>query len=251
MEQRAYQVIGAPFELGSTEPGAGLAPDALRASGLTALLNSLERRGIRAQDLGDVAAPSRGDARSNPKNMAQLVEYSHELMQKLAGIYEAGACPIVLGGDHSISIPSVSAAASFARASGGGELGLIWVDAHPDLETPDTTPSGNLHGMPMAVLMGLGAPELVELGGFSPKVRPENVAFVGLSDVLQCERDLIESRGMIAYTATDIARFGIAEICDRVFGHMADSVSGFVLSFDVDSCDPSEVPGVEYPRGAA
>jgi arginase len=99
-----------------------------------------------------------------------------------------------------------------------------------------------------AVLLGLGAEELVNLGGFSPKVRTENIAFIGLRDVLRCERDLIESRGMLAYTATDIDRLGISAICDRVFGHMSDSVDGFVLSFDVDACDPLEAPGVEYPE---
>jgi arginase len=142
----------------------------------------------------------------------------------------------------------VSAAAAFSRDSGtkAGKLGLIWVDAHPDLETPNSTPSRDLHGMSVAVLLGLGAPELVRLGGFSPKVRAENVAFIGLRDILRAERELIESLGMVAYTATDVERFGIAEICERVFRYMEDAVSGFVLSLDVDACDPTEAPGVEY-----
>lgn len=241
-------LIGAPFELGSRTPGSALAPDALRTHGLSAFVESLANAGVSVTDLGDVVAPSEGGPESNPRNLAQLVGYSRDLMSRLAEVYAVGRCPIVVGGDHSVSIPSVSAAAGFVRASGGGagQLGLIWVDAHPDLETPDSTPSGDLHGMSMAALLGLGAPELVRLGGFAPKVRPENVAFIGLRDVLRSERELIESHGMVAYTATDIDRFGIAEICGRVFGHMADAVSGFVLSFDVDACDPSEAPGVQY-----
>ena len=243
-------MVGAPFELGSKTRGSALAPDALRTSGLTALLESLSRRGVSASDLGDVAAPSSGKSDSDPRNLDQLIAYSHDLMPRLAEAYATRVCPIVIGGDHAVSIPSVSAAAAAVRAAEGddAQLGLIWVDAHPDLETPETTPSGYLHGMAAAVLLGLGAPELVGLGGFSPKVRPENVAFIGLRDVLRCERDLIESRGMPAYTATDIDRLGIAAICDRVFGHMSNAVSGFVLSFDVDACDPLEAPGVEYPE---
>ena len=250
LEEKTFQIVGAPFELGSRKAGAALAPAALRTNGLDSLVRALARRGVSVADIGDVAAPSAGDPESNPRNLAQLVSYSHELMARLAEVYDAGACPIVLGGDHSVSIPSVSAAAEFIRASAGSgaELGLIWIDAHPDLETPESTPSGDLHGMAAAALLGLGAPELVELGGFAPKVRPENVAFIGLSDILRSERELIESRGMVAYTATDVERLGIAAICERVFQHMADAVAGFVLSFDVDACDPSEAPGVEYPE---
>ena len=242
--------MGAPFELGSKVGGSALAPEALRAHGLSELLESLSRRDVSVADLGDVAAPSGGESDSSPRNLEHLVAYSHDLMLRLAEVYDGGACPIVIGGDHAVSIPSVSAAAVAARASVGeaAPLGLVWVDAQPDLETPDTTPSGYLHGMAAAVLLGFGDPGLVGLGGFSPKVRPENAAFIGLRDVLRCERELIESHGMAAYTATDIDRLGIATICDRVFGHMAEAVSGFVLSFDIDACDPLEAPGVEYPE---
>ncbi len=250
VEERSFQIVGAPFELGSRTSGPALAPEAVRTSGLTSLIDSLTRRGVAASDLGDVAAPSRGESDSNPRNLDELVAYSRDLMPCLAKAYSAGACPIVIGGDHAVSIPSVSAAAAAVREARGddAQLGLVWVDAHPDLETPETTPSGDLHGMAAAVLLGFGAPELVGLGGFSPKVRPENVAFIGLRDVLRCERDLIESHGMPAYTATDIDRLGIATICERVFGHMSTAVSAFVLSFDVDACDPLEAPGVEYPE---
>jgi len=248
--KREFWLIGAPFELGSRTAGPALAPNALRAHGLSAFIESLTPGDVSVTDSGDVVAPSEGDPESNPRNLTQLVSYSDELMRRLAEAYDAGVSPIVVGGDHSVSIPSVSAAARFVRASCGtaAQLGLIWVDAHPDLETPDSTPSKDLHGMSVAALLGLGAPELVGLGGFSPKVHPENAAFIGLRDVLRSERELIESRGMVAYTATDVDRFGIAEICARVFGHMADATSGFVLSFDVDACDPSEAPGVEYPE---
>jgi arginase len=248
--KRRFRLIGAPLELGSRTPGSALAPDALRTHGLDGFLASLADEGVSATDLGNVVAPGGRDSGTKPRNLAQLATYSRDLMFHLAEIYGEGACPIVVGGDHSVSIPSVSAAARFVRDTGGSDaqLGLIWVDAHPDLETPDSSPSGYLHGMSVAALLGLGAPELVRLGGFSPKVRPANVAFIGLRDVLRCERDLIESHGMVAYAATDIDRMGMGKICDRVFGHMEAAVSGFVLSFDVDACDPSEAPGVEYPE---
>lgn len=245
---RTYHVIGAPCALGCRAGGAALGPSSLRAGGLTALLESLSGRGISAIDLGDVDAPSASGSDSNPRNLSEFVAYSDSLMSHLAQCYAASACPIVIGGDHSVSIPSVSAAAAAIKATRGddAELGLIWVDAHPDLETPETTPTGYLHGMAAAILLGFGAEELVRLGGFRPKVRPENVAFIGLRDVLECERELIESHGMTAYTGTDVDRVGMTAICDRVFGHMSASVSGFVLSFDVDACDPLEAPGVEY-----
>jgi arginase len=247
---RSFRIVGAPFELGSRTSGPAQAPDALRSGGLTALAESLSRRGMTVSDLGDVAAPNRGEAHSTPRHLKELLAYSEELVPRLIDVYSTGSCPIVIGGDHAVSIPSVSAAAAAIRKLKGddAQLGLVWVDAHPDLETPETTPSGDLHGMAAAALLGFGATELVELGGFSPKVLPENVAFIGLRDVLPCERELIESNGMRAYTATDIDRLGIANICDQVFGHMSSAVSAFVLSFDVDACDPMEAPGVEYPE---
>lgn len=247
---RSYQVVGAPSSLGCKARGAADGPGSLRENGLTTLLESLVRRGIPAIDTGDVDVPSGRGAESNPRNLREFAAYSASLMSRLEQSYSAGACPVVIGGDHSISIPSVSAAAVALRNAGGddAELGLVWVDAHPDLEMPETTPSGYLHGMAAAVLLGFGPEELVGLGGFRPKIRPENIAFIGLRDVLECERDLIESNGMLAYTATDIERVGMAAVCDRVFGHMSDAVPGFVLSFDVDACDPMEAPGVEYPE---
>jgi arginase len=178
------------------------------------------------------------------------MSFSGDLMQRLERSYALHHRPVVLGGDHSISIPSVSAGSRFLRETHGAEapLGLIWVDAHPDLETPDTTTSGDLHGMPVAVLLGHGAPDLCHLGGFAPKVDPRHVVYIGLRDVLPEERAIIQQYGITAYSASDVEGLGIAEICERTFTFMAEHAAGFVLSFDIDACDPSEAPAVQYPE---
>jgi arginase len=171
-------------------------------------------------------------------------------MTRLEQSYDSGHLPILIGGDHSVSIPSVSAAAKHLRKRVGSsaDLGLVWVDAHPDLEVPETTRSGDLHGTPVAHLLGYGDPTLSQLGGFAPKLHPRNVVLIGLRDVMIAEREIIKERGIRAYSASDVEREGIAEICGSAFAMLSNQTAGFVLSFDIDACDPSEAPGVEYPE---
>jgi arginase len=250
MNTRRYEIIGAAFDLGSAKPGCAKAPSSLRENGLASRLRWLRQRGVCVTDGGDVEGPSNGDSGARPKNLPQLLSFAEKLMARLGQSYESGRVPVVIGGDHSISVPSVSAAACFLKATCGAdaELGLVWVDAHPDLETLQTTPSGDLHGMSVAHLLGYGAKELSHLGGFGPKLSPRGLIFIGLRDVLAEEKAIIDEHGITAFTANDVEKLGIAEVCERAFAFMSDETSGFVLSFDVDACDPSEAPGVQYPE---
>jgi arginase len=250
MKQRSYEIIGASFDLGAPSRGSAAAPTYLREKGLSKRIESLNRRGIDVVDGGDVAGPTEGDATTVPPNLRELISFGEELIERLDRSYVAGRTPVVVGGDHSISAASVAAAAKHLRSERGpgASLGLVWVDAHPDLETPESDPEGDLHGTPVAHLLGLGDPGLAGLGGFAPKVGPENVVQICLRDITTTERDAIVEHGITAYSSTDVERMGIGEICDRTFAHMAERTDGFVLSFDIDACDDTEAPGVVYPE---
>jgi arginase len=168
-------------------------------------------------------------------------------MERIDGMLLAGKVPIVLGGDHSVSIPTVSAVADALRNSPEpGDIGVIWVDAHPDLETPGPDSTNDLHAMAAAHLLDRGVADLRSLRGFAPKVKPEDLIYLGLSDVVPEERQAIRDLGITSYTMSDVERTGITSICENIFGRMNDSVDGFVVSFDVDAIDPSYAPGVDY-----
>jgi arginase len=156
----------------------------------------------------------------------------------------------VLGGDHSISIATVSTVAGWLRESRdpSSSLGLLWVDAHPDLETPDTDSTNDLNAMAAAHLLDRGVPDLRALRGFAPKVKPENLIYIGLRDVVSEEREAIQEMGITAYTASDVEKQGIVKVCEGAFGAMEERTDGFVLSFDIDAVDPSAAPGVDYPE---
>jgi arginase len=248
LSERSYEIIGAPFDLGAPSRGSAAAPGYLREKGLTKRIESLNRFGVDVVDGGDVDGPTEGDASTVPPNLRELLSFGGSLIERLGRSYAAGLTPVVIGGDHSISVASVTAAARHLRTTvePDAELGLVWVDAHPDLETPGAQPDCDLHGTPVAHLLGLGDPDLAGLGGFAPKLRPENVVQICLRDIMSCEAEVIAEHEITAYTATDVERLGIGEICSRTFAHMDERTDGFVLSFDIDACDVAEAPGVVF-----
>jgi arginase len=250
MRNQEYEIIGAAFDLASRLRGCQDAPQVLREQGLIQRMRRLQRVGISVTDGGNVTGPEHSESSSVPKHLSELVEFSHDLMSRLKQIYDSARVPVVIGGNHSISIPSVTSAAEFLKASQGkdAELGLIWIDAHPDLETPDSSGSGNIHGMAAAHLLGYGAEELCALGGFHPKIRPENIIFIGLRDSSFAERLFLKENNITAFTDSDIGELGINEVCKRAFGLLSQKTAGFVVSFDMDVCDPLEAPGVESPE---
>jgi arginase len=152
----------------------------------------------------------------------------------------------VLGGDHSIAIGTVAGVSEHFRGSGQA-VGLIWIDAHADMNTPESSPTGNIHGMPLATLLGMGHPRLVEIGGFWPKVKKQNVALIGIRDIDATERDIVVKSGIHAYTMRDVDERGMRAIIQEAIGYATDGTAGFHVSFDLDGMDPRDVPGTGTP----
>ncbi|MFM1847760.1 MAG: arginase [Pseudomonadota bacterium] len=248
---RHFELIGASFGLGSDNRGTIGAPKVLRSAGVH---KRLQRLGVSIDPGTDIALPpdfplEPAGVDSNLRNLPGMQEFARLMIPAMQGIYARGATPVVLGGDHALSIATISVAAEVLKQRHGAdaELGVLWVDAHGDINTPETTPSGNIHGMPGAVLLGQGESSLVNLCGFSPKVKVENHVLMGVRDLDQGERDFIRSSGLTAFTMKDIDMWGIGEIARRAFAQVTRNTKGFVVSFDVDVCDPNLAPAVGTP----
>ncbi len=241
---KQYSLVSACFGLASRRPGAVRGPSALCDAGLIARMKAI---GIDIHDTGMLTEPSRHEIKDpHKKHLPEVLEFSSKLIETLRVVYQQNRTPILVGGDHSISISSVSAAAEYARQQQRGDIGLLWVDAHADINTPDTSPSGNIHGMSVAHLLGLGDPSLTHLCGFAPKLAPHNIVYLGLRDLDPCEGPLLKKLGIGAYTMHDIDRRGIGTVCEEIFSHLR-RLGGFIVSFDLDVCDPVVAPGVGTP----
>jgi arginase len=243
---RAVHLIGVPLDLGSGRRGVDMGPSALRAAGLAERIAAL---GYHVVDKGNLPAPIRearsiGDERR--KYAREIARVCTRLAQVALAALEAGAVPIALGGDHSLGAGSVTAAAGHARR-GGQPLGLIWVDAHGDMNTPATSPSGNVHGMPLAALLGPEPSELSLIGGFSPKVLPEHTVLLGVRNLDDRERVLVRESKAHVFTMTDIDRAGIANVATEALTLASRGTAGVHVSLDMDVCDPSIAPGVGTP----
>lgn len=250
LSDKVFEVLGAAFGKGGLARGAGNAPEAIRAAGLLARLRKL---GLEVLEGEDVALPdtSTSDFDSDPKlrNLVQVSEFCNQFSTRVLRSFRAGYTPIILGGDHSTSIASVSAAAVHLKEEGGdvGAPGLLWIDAHGDINTPDTTMTGNIHGMSVAVLLGMGASELTELFGFSPKIRPEHIAYVGLRSIDPGERDFIQNLGIQAFSMKEVDLLGIGEVMNQALKTVSSGSGGFSVSFDMDVCDPFFATAVDTP----
>ena len=250
MDPRKYEIIGAPFDRASKYSGSSQAPQTIREKKLFSWLKDLQEDGLEISDGGDVPMRPLPDPESKPDQLEEILIYSDPLMKRLKQSYTAGNIPVILGGDHSISIASISTAVERLKSKHGddAELGVIWVDAHPDLETPEDCIAGDLHATTVAHLLGYGDERLANLCGFSPKLKPQNIAIIGLRDVVPSERKILKEHNMEVYTMFDIERLSIVEICERAFSRLERETSGLVISFDIDACDPLVAPGVEYPE---
>lgn len=240
------RLIGFPCDLGAGRRGVDMGPSALRIAGIASMLEAL---GHRVSDDGDI--PVRGQevqriANPKLKYLPEIVRASRLLAARVANALADGAFPIVLGGDHSLGIGSVAGVSMHCRQQ-GKRLGLLWIDAHADMNTPETTPSGNIHGMPLAVAMGMGNYRLTNVGGFSPKVAPEHVALIGIRSVDPGERELIARLPMMVYAMPEIDKRGIHTIIEEVLERFRRTVDHVHVSFDLDSVDPSLAPGVGTP----
>jgi arginase len=236
-------LIGVPLDLGGNRRGVDMGPSAIRISGLAEQLTAI---GVAVVDKGDIAAPlpemkGAGDPRKRyVREIARVCQKLHQTA--LASLHE-GALPIVLGGDHSLGAGSVAATAAWLR-SRNESLGLIWVDAHADINSPATSPSGNVHGMPLSALLGGEPSELARIGGPDPSVRPGHTALVGIRNLDEREKEIVRTFGIHAFTMKDVDRLGIAGVMERALAAVTNGTGGVHVSFDLDVCDPSIAPGV-------
>jgi arginase len=236
-------LFGVPMDLGGARRGTDMGPSAIRIAGIE---EKLEQLGYDVKDFGDVHVESRettkvGDAKS--KFSKEIARCCEQLRRKVRASAAKGRRPLVLGGDHSIAIGTVAGVAGHYRER-DESIGLIWVDAHGDMNSPDTSPSGNVHGMPLGVLLGWGNSELVKLGGFAPKVRPEHTVLIGIRDLDDGEKELIKKSGALVFTMKEVDQFGMSEVARRALERVTYGTAGFHLSVDLDGVDPMVAPGV-------
>jgi arginase len=240
------RLIGVPLDLGAGRRGVDMGPSALRIAGLR---ERLERLGYRVTDAGDIAVtiPETADP-GDPKAhyLPQIAEVVAVVADRVTDAMRDGAIPLVLGGDHSISIGSIAGAARWARER-DEDVGLLWFDAHADLNTPETTPSGNIHGMPLAASLGYGDPALTEVAGFSPKVRWDKTVLIGARDVDRGERAMIRESGIRVFTMREIDEDGIVPVLEEALAIVTEGTAGFLVSWDMDFVDPNFAPGVGTP----
>jgi arginase len=244
---RAVHIIGVPLDLGGGRRGVDMGPSAFRIAGLGERIASL---GIPVIDRGNIAVPVRetldaGD--HDRKYIDEIARVCSDLYATSLASLDAGAIPIVLGGDHSIGAGSVAAAAASARNRGQAPIGLLWVDAHGDMNTPATSPSGNVHGMPLAALLGPEPSELSNIGGFCPTVLPEHTVLIGIRNLDEREKGLVRASGVHVFTMKDIDRQGIATIVEQAIALASGGTAAIHVSFDMDVCDPGIAPGVGTP----
>jgi len=234
-------IIPVPFDRGATRRGAGQGPDAIFGAGLKRKLNAL---GVTYQIDDPAALPERKDEAHHPrlKHLTEVVTMNEQLAARVSALAEAGTFPLVLGGDHSIAIGTLAGLTRHYR-----NLGVIWIDAHSDLNTPDTTPTGNIHGMSLAVSLGKGDRRLTSIGGVKSTIKPEHVVLIGARSLDQGERDFIRREGIACFTMKDIDRMGMFRVMEEAIRISSTGTDGVHLSFDIDSVDPKIAPGTGTP----
>jgi len=240
------RIIGVPMDLGQSRRGVDMGPSALRGAGLQARIKQL---GDQVEDIGnlEVKQPEEmqiGEKRA--KYLQEIAETCKDLATNVEKSLGEGFLPLVLGGDHSIAAGVAAGVSAFFRKD-KKQIGYLWLDAHGDMNTPDSSPSGNVHGMPLAAIMGYGAPELVDLLGFKPKAEPGNIVIVGARDLDAQERKIVKKSGIHVFTMRDIDERGMREAMADALKYCMDDTAGIAVSLDMDFVDPSDAPGVGTP----
>lgn len=240
-------IIGVPLDLGGNRRGVDMGPSALR---LTSLVTRLKMLGYDVVDTGDVDVPLPEECRlGDPKKKyaREIGEVCQALCERVAKEMEEGRIPVTLGGDHSLAMGSIAGVAKHYRAK-GERVGLLWFDAHGDMNTPESTNSGNVHGMPLSHVLGMGDESLAQIGGFRPKVQASSTCLIGIRDLDDREKRLIADSGVTVFTMKDIDRHGVSHVIDEAIERASRGTSGIHVSFDVDAIDPSEALGVGTPK---
>ena len=243
---KPVHIIGVPLDLGAGRRGVDMGPSAFR---IAAIRNQIAALGRPVVDKGDVPAPipeTHRPADERKKYIREIAKVCQRLHEVVLRSFDAGALPVVLGGDHSLAAGSVAASAAWVQRSAERPIGVLWVDAHGDMNTPETTTSGNVHGMPLAALLGGGPEELAAIGGRT-SARPEHTVLVGIRNLDEQEKDRIRDAGGHVFTMKDIDRDGIASVAERAIALASAGTGGIHVSFDMDVCDPSIAPGVGTP----
>ena len=246
MYQSRISILGAPLDLGAGRRGVDMGPSAMRLAGLNARLQNL---GYQVEDLGNVAVAQPESTPLGPDNakyLSQIAKTCEKLAGMVAAAISGGSFPLVLGGDHSVAAGTVAGVAHSFRER-GGKIGVIWIDAHADMNTPESSPSGNVHGMPLACCLGRGPRELTNILGYAPKLTGKNVVLIGVRDVDESERSMLRESGVTAFTMRDLDEIGLRHVMEKAIAVANDGTVGFHLSLDMDSVDPREAPGVGTP----
>lgn len=239
---RQITVIGVPMDLGADRRGVDMGPSAIRYANLQ---GKLQQIGFEVEDIGNLQVPTPetyeiGDTKL--KYLREIVRVNEELAQTVSHVMEKGRFPLVLGGDHSIAIGTIAGVSRLQKRTG-----VIWFDAHGDLNTAETSPSGNIHGMPLAASLGLGHPDLTNCAGEGPKVSPEHVALIGVRSLDEGEKRTIQENGIHVFTMHEIDRMGMAKVVEEALNIVTNGTDGVHLSLDLDGIDPNEAPGVGTP----
>jgi arginase len=243
---KQIRVIGVPLDLGQSRRGVDMGPSAVRVAGLEARLEAI---GHIVEDGGNVAVAipeQKKEGAAHAKYLKEITATCTKSAELVLKSLEAGAVPLLLGGDHSMAAGTVAGVAEFYRRK-NQKIGLIWIDAHSDINTPETSPSGNVHGMPLAAIMGLGPADLGNIFDFSPKVHAENCVLVGIRDVDAHEKENIRRAGVEVFTMRDIDERGMRSVMEEALRMAGRGTAGYHVSLDMDWIDPEDAPGVGTP----
>jgi arginase len=243
---RHIRVIGVPLDLGQSRRGVDMGPSAVRVAGLEARLEAI---GHVVEDAGNIAVAIPEQKKvgvATAKYLKEITATCTKSADLVLKTLESSKVPLVLGGDHSVAAGTVSGVAEYYRRQ-NQKIGLLWIDAHTDMNTPDSSPSGNVHGMPLASLMGLPPHELGRIYDFSPKVQPENCVLVGIRDVDNFEKENIRRAGVEVFTMRDIDERGMRAVMEEALRMAGGGTAGYHVSLDMDWIDPEDAPGVGTP----
>jgi arginase len=240
------RIIGVPMDLGQSRRGVDMGPSALRGAGLQA---SIKKLGLQVEDIGNLSVKQPEEmpvGEKRAKYLQEIAETCSDVATAAEKALSEGFLPLILGGDHSIAAGVASGVANYFRKD-KKQIGYLWLDAHGDMNTPESSPSGNVHGMPLAAIMGYGAPELVDLMGFKPKAEPGNIVIVGARDLDAQERKIVKKSGIHVFTMRDVDERGMREVMSDALKYAMDDTAGVAVSLDMDFVDPSDAPGVGTP----
>ncbi len=241
-ERKTIHIINVPLDLGASRRGTDAGPSAFRVAGLRKAIRSLGFSIVKETDVPISSMETLSPGNTNARFKDEILAACTQVAEHTRGALEAGEWPLVIGGDHSIAMGTVSGVSAHLKTT-DRKLGVIWFDAHGDMNLPETSPSGNVHGMPLAHLLGYGSTELSTILGAHPAVDAKHVVMIGIRDIDDLERDFIRESGVTAFTMREIDQLGMSEVAARALAIVNDGTAGFHVSFDLDGCDPEVIPG--------